>query len=234
MITFYYNPISPNARRVWLTLLEKGIPFQPVIMKLDGDQFQPEFQEINPFHHIPVLVDNGFRVVESLAIMDYLESTYPDPSLLPTNSKDLATVRMVQLLTSNELFSEMVVLIYESEVSPLAAQARQKIAKVLDVFSELLGDRPYFGSDQLTLADIVAGTAVPLLPSLGVDLAPYALLDAWMQRVLDRPAWQTACLSPEQIDQFKRRVKVLVKLRRRQLSQGSQERKGDRVSVAQV
>ena len=37
MLTFYYNPLSPNARRVWLTLLEKNLPFESVILKLDGD-----------------------------------------------------------------------------------------------------------------------------------------------------------------------------------------------------
>ncbi len=55
MLKFYYNPFSPNARRVWLTLLEKEIPFESVLVKLDGDQFQPEFVTINPFHNIPLL-----------------------------------------------------------------------------------------------------------------------------------------------------------------------------------
>lgn len=48
MLTFYYNPLSPNVRRVWLTLLEKGVTFDTVLVKLDGDQLQPEFLEINP------------------------------------------------------------------------------------------------------------------------------------------------------------------------------------------
>ena len=38
MLTFYYNPLSPNARRVWLTLLEKGIQFESVLLNLNGDQ----------------------------------------------------------------------------------------------------------------------------------------------------------------------------------------------------
>ena len=43
MLKFYYNPVSPNVRRVWLTLLEKEIPFETVLVKLDGDQLQPDF-----------------------------------------------------------------------------------------------------------------------------------------------------------------------------------------------
>lgn len=218
MLTFYYNPLSPNARRVWLTLLEKQIPFEPVVLKLDGDQLQPEFLEINPFHHIPVLVDNGFRLVESLAILDYLETKYPQPALLPTQAQDLATVRMVQLLTANELFPQMVSLIYESEDSQQFAQAKQQVDKVLNFLTELLSDRPYFGSQQLTLADIVAGTAIPLLPQLGVPLEIYPQLNAWCSRLMEREAWRKTQLSPEDFEAFKRRVRVLVKLRRRALS----------------
>ncbi len=231
MLTLYYNPRSPNARRVWLTLLEKNIPFEPIILKLDGDQTNPEFLQINPFHHIPVLVDDGFRVIESLAIMDYLEAKYPDPPLLPKDPKDLATVRMVQLITANELFSEIITLIYESADSPQFETAIQRTKTGLNVFAELLGDRPYFGNHSLTLGDIVAGTALPLLPHLGVSLDSHPTLHHWLQRVMERPVWQTAALSDTEVEEFKRRVKVLVKLRRRQWTQKSQQQKDANVSA---
>lgn len=103
MLKLYHTAISANSRRVWIALLEKEIPFELVSLKLDGDQFQPEFLAINPFHHIPVLVDDDFRLIESLAILDYLEAKYPTPAMLPTDAQDLATVRMVEMVTNNEL-----------------------------------------------------------------------------------------------------------------------------------
>lgn len=103
MIQLYHTPISFNSRRVWVMLLEKQIPFKTIEVNLDGEQFQPEFLTLNPFHHIPVLVDDGFTVIESLAILDYLEAKYPEPALLPKNPEQLATVRMIQLVTANEL-----------------------------------------------------------------------------------------------------------------------------------
>lgn len=220
MLTFYYNPFSPNVRRVWLTLLEKGVTFETVLVKLDGDQLQPEFLEINPFHHIPVLVDDGFRLVESLAILDYLEAKYPTPALLPTEPEALATVRMVQMVTANELFPKVVSLIYESEDSPQFVQAKQHIDKVLQFFTEALGDSPYFGNNQLTLGDIVAGSAVPLLPKLGINLSNYPKIDDWCGRLIQREAWRKTELSAEDFEKFKQRVKVLVKLRMRELSRG--------------
>ena len=72
MLKLYHVPISANSRRVWITLLEKRITFEQVLLKLDGEQLQPEFLEMNPFHHIPVLEDDGFVIIESLAILDYL------------------------------------------------------------------------------------------------------------------------------------------------------------------
>ncbi|MBD2414839.1 glutathione S-transferase [Nostoc calcicola FACHB-389] len=221
MLKFYYNPISPNARRVWLTLLEKEIPFESVLVKLDGDQFQPEFVTINPFHHIPVVVDDGFRVVESLAIMDYLEAKYPTPAMLPSEPQALATVRMVQLVTGNELFPQIISLIYESEDSAQAARAKQHIDKVLQFLTQMLGvgvarrrHRSFFGSEQLTLADIVAGIGVLSLPNLGINLSNYTKLYEWSERLMQRPAWQKTKLSAEEFELFKERVRALVKFRR--------------------
>lgn len=215
MLQFYYSPRSPVARRVWLTLLEKNIEFEPVLLSLDGEQFQPEFLAINPFNHIPVVVDDGFRVVESLAILDYLETKYPTPALLPTEAKALATVRMVQMVIANELFSKVISLVYESEGSPQFVQAKQHVYKVLEFLTVLLGDSPYFGSEQLTLADIFAGSAIPLLPKLGVSLSNYPKLDDWFRRLMERDAWRKTELSAEDFEKFKR---VLVKLRKRKQS----------------
>ncbi len=62
MLKLYHQPLSFNSRRVWIALLEKKLQFELVELKLDGDQFSPDFIALNPFHHIPVLVDDGFRV----------------------------------------------------------------------------------------------------------------------------------------------------------------------------
>ncbi|MBD2451894.1 glutathione S-transferase family protein [Nostoc sp. FACHB-152] len=217
MLQFYYNPISPNARRVWLTLLEKGIAFEPILMNLDGDQLQENFLTVNPFHHIPVVVDDGLRIVESLAIMDYLEAKYPQPTMLPSKPQALAKVRMVQHITANELFPKIIALIYESADSPQFIKAIQHIDKVLQFFTEILDNSLYFGSEELTLADIVAGTAVLYLPNLGVSLSAYLKIYEWSERLMQRPVWQKTKISPEDFEQFKRRVRVLVKMHRREL-----------------
>ncbi|MDY7015684.1 MAG: glutathione S-transferase family protein, partial [Cyanobacteriota bacterium] len=94
MLKLYHHPLSPNSRRVWIALIEKQLPFELIALKLDGDQFAPEFLKINPFHHIPALVDGDFSIVESQAILDYLEAKYPIPPLRPNDPQSVGIVQM--------------------------------------------------------------------------------------------------------------------------------------------
>ncbi|WP_228016362.1 glutathione S-transferase family protein [Leptolyngbya ectocarpi] len=48
MLKFYYNPVSVNARCVWVALLEKQISFESILVNLDGDQLNNNFTAINP------------------------------------------------------------------------------------------------------------------------------------------------------------------------------------------
>jgi len=208
MLTLYHDPISPNSRRVWITLILKGLEFELVELKLNGEQFKPDFLAINPFHHIPALVDDGFNIVESLAILDYLEAKYPTPSMLPKDAKDLAIVRMVQLVTANELLPGIAPLFPQMLGFPggdpeKIEQAHQKVATVLKFFENLLGDRPYFGSENITLADVVAGTVIPWLSRGGVSLSDYPKLSAWCDRLIANPAWQATEATPEAIENIK-------------------------------
>ena len=212
MLKLYHMPISPNSRRVWITLLEKELEFELVEMKLEGEQFQPEYLALNPFHHIPVLVDDGFNIVESLAILDYLEAKYPTPAMLPTDAKDLAVVRMVQLVTVNELLPTLMVLTplilgFPGGNPEKIEEAKQKASTVLKFFENLLGDRAFFGSQNLTLAEVVAGTIVPWLLREGVLLSEdYPKVSAWCDRLMARPAWQATEVTPEVIEAFKSRM----------------------------
>lgn len=215
MLRLYYNPLSPNARRVWLTLLEKNISFEETILKLDGDQLTAEFSQINPFHHIPVLVDGDLKIVESLAIMDYLERKYPTPALLPQEAQDLAIVRMTQLVVANELMPSTAMWISEEEDSLDRNKYREKITNVLHFLTELLANKTYFGSDRLTLGDIVAGNVISLLPRFGFPLSPFPEIEAWEKRLWEREVWQKTRSSDRDLENFRRRLRVLIRMRRK-------------------
>jgi glutathione S-transferase len=191
----YHTPISFNSRRVWVALIEKNLDFELAEIHLDGDHLEPEFVAMNPFHHIPVLVDDGFTVVESLAILDYLEAKYPEPAMLPKDPKDLAIVKMVELITVNELIPQIYPLSSEkmgrgTPQPQEIAKAKEKIDTVLTFFEGLLDDRPFFASNNVTFADCVAGTFMPLLPLVDVSIDGYPKIHAWCDRLMSRPSWQ--------------------------------------------
>lgn len=218
MMKFYYSRLSINARRVWVTLLEKKIEFEPILLKLNGDQFQPEFLKLNPFHHIPVLVDEDLKIFESLAILDYLEAKYPHPAFMPKSAPDIAKVRMIELLTVNELPPASIVLMKEMlDVAVEESQverATQTMNTALQYFEDNLGtDRPYFVGSNLTYADIVAGTAVAAIPNLGISLNPYTKLSKWLESLQQRSSWQQTAVSPEDLEKSKAIMKAILQKR---------------------
>lgn len=219
MLKLYYAHPSAYARPVWLALLEKQLPFELIPVDLSGEQFEPEFLALNPFSHVPVLVDGDFRVIESLAILDYLEARYPDLPLLPSDAIALARVRMVQLVTLNELLPAVFKLLVHDENSAELEYAQLRAINTLSFLENLLGDSPYFASEQLTLAEIVAGTLVYRMPDLGIALTDYPRLNVWSERLLSRPTWRQIELNSEEWSNFKRRMRVIPKIwerRRRQ------------------
>ena len=191
----YHTPISANSSRVRVAILEKNLDFELVEIHLDGDHLEPEFVAMNPFHRVPVLIDGDFTVVESLAILDYLEAKYPEPAMLPKDPKDLAVVRMVQLVTVNELGPALYPLSSERMgwgiPEPQAIEkAKEKVDSVLTFFEGLLDDHPFFGSNHVTLADCVVVTIVPLLSWVDVSIDGYPKIQAWCDRLISRPSWQ--------------------------------------------
>ena len=217
MLKFYYSRLSINARRVWVTLLEKQIEFEPILLKLNGDQFQPDFLQLNPFHHIPVIVDRDLKIFESLAILDYLEAKYPDPVFMPSSPEDIAKVRTIELVTVNELPPPSIVLMKEMLDVPVEPakieRAKQTMTTALQYFEDNLAeDRAYF-LEKFSYADIVAGTAVAAIPNLGISLEPYPQVTRWVENLNQRSSWQQTAPSTEELERSKAVMKAILQRR---------------------
>lgn len=201
MLKLYSAPLSSNARRVWIALLEKQLAFDLIQMQLDGDQFTAEFTALNPMQRVPVLVDDGVTVIESLAILDYLEAKYPSPPLLPTDPVAIAQVRMAEILTITEIQPATLPLLKRlvglDVPSATFDHAKDRITRGLQVLERCLTTGPYFAGDGFTLGDIVAGTIIPGLPMFGIELQPYPNVLAWCDRLAQRPSWQQTAPAPD-------------------------------------
>ena len=96
---------SSAAFRVRIALNLKGIAYQPQFVHLPkGAHRAPDYAEVNPQALVPTLVtDDGFRLAQSLAIIEFLEETHPKPALLPGEPKARARVRSLADLVACEI-----------------------------------------------------------------------------------------------------------------------------------
>jgi maleylacetoacetate isomerase len=96
MITLYDFGNSGAAYRARIALNLKGLDYNQIpvhLTKDGGQQFNDDYTELNPQNFVPTLVDGDIQLVQSMAIMEFLEEVYPNPSILPGNVNDRAQVR---------------------------------------------------------------------------------------------------------------------------------------------
>jgi glutathione S-transferase len=166
--------ISNYHNKVRIALLEKGIEH------VDDSSCKPSQDEAflarSPMGKVPfVELDDGRRLAESEAILEYLEEAYPQKPLLPKDPWERAKVR--ELITFMELHMELVARrLYPSVFagktpSDETKQAVEKgLAKGIRAFGGLAKFNPYIAGKELTLADCAAFVHLPLI-SLATKLA---------------------------------------------------------------
>ena len=89
---------SSASYRVRIALNLKGVPYDSVAVNLaEGAQKQDEYRARNPQGFVPMLEMNGQRITQSLAIIDYLDSAFPQPKLVPAEASDRAHVLALAL-----------------------------------------------------------------------------------------------------------------------------------------
>lgn len=100
---------SQAAYRVRIALHLKGLDYQPhVINLLKGEQFSEAYRKINPESVVPTLLDGDKKLVQSLAILEYLEETHSNPPILPSGAADRAHARAIGQVVAMEAHTLLV------------------------------------------------------------------------------------------------------------------------------
>ncbi|MFN0303575.1 MAG: maleylacetoacetate isomerase [Burkholderiales bacterium] len=102
---------SQATFRVRVAMNIKGIPptDDEALDLAKGEQFNDAYRKINPLAVVPTLItDNGSALTQSMAIMEYLEETHPNPPLLPRDPLDRARVRALAMVPIAEIHPLMV------------------------------------------------------------------------------------------------------------------------------
>lgn len=163
-IDFYHGHGSPFSWRVWLALEAKGIAYNLKVLSFQNeDTRKPEFKAISPRGHVPTIVDDGYALWESLAILEYLDERFASGvKLYPGDAAGRARVRRLVMETESYAYNEGVSpivdeLFWSGDKGPdmeRVATAKEKLAKELDYLAgELKGK--FLAGDAPCAADFV-------------------------------------------------------------------------------
>jgi maleylacetoacetate isomerase/maleylpyruvate isomerase len=172
--------------RVRIALNLKGIVPDEVIdvNLMKGEQRAESFRKVNPMMAIPALVENdGTVIYESLAIMEYLDETHPNPPLLPRDPQGRARVRGIAQIVACDSHPLIVprvreylaheFMIDEAGVTRWAQHWHRAALTALEVHLQDKTTGRYCHGDAVTIADICIASQFAGANFFKVDLAPF-------------------------------------------------------------
>jgi glutathione S-transferase len=196
----YYHPLSTFSRRVRIQLREKGREVDEIVVDMGKREHKgAAYRELNPYARVPTLVERGrdgrsdFVLYESSAIMEYLESLFPTPALVPSDTRGRALVTMHIKLCDLQFAVHTDALIFPRRFLPrerwdLPAQQRaiDAIAKHLALLEQQLSGKQYLVAEAYSLAEVAYTPFVAFLPLL--ELTPPPHVADWIERISNRPS----------------------------------------------
>lgn len=206
MLKLYSYFRSSAAFRVRIALALKGLPFEYVpvhLLKDGGQQLSEQYRALNANALVPTLLDDDHALSQSMAIIEYLDETHPEPALLPGSALDRAYVRAVAQSIACEIhpLNNLRVLKYLKHTLGVSEEAkdawyRHWIEIGFDGLEATLtregkAGRFCFG-DTPTLADLCLVPQVFNAQRFQVDLEPYPTIVRIFDACMELPAFQQA------------------------------------------
>jgi maleylacetoacetate isomerase len=175
---------SSAAYRARIALNLKGLDYETVGIHLTKDggwQFAPEYRAVNPQKRVPALELSGGEVLlQSLAIIDYLDEVYPDPPLVPADALARAQVRAVAQIIACDIhpLNNLAVLNYlrhklGQDQAAVQAWYAHWILQGFEAVEALIKPGPYAFGSHVTVADICLAPQVANARRLNVPLGDF-------------------------------------------------------------
>lgn len=173
-----------------IVLRELGLPFEavPVDLKTHKLADGTDFYTINPKGYVPVLeLDDGQRLTEIAAILQYLGDLEADAGLLPA-AGTMTRYRVIEWLTfiSSELHKGFSPLWNQAIPDPVKQIFRDRLFKRFTFLDQHLAGKSYLMGEQYTVADAYAYTILSWKDALKLDISPWTNLEAYLRRIAAR------------------------------------------------
>lgn len=200
----FYTAATPNGYKVAIMLEEAGIPYTPHFLNLAAnDQKTPQFLAINPNGRIPAIVDDGFPIFESGAILIHLAEK--SGKFLPADPRARSVAiqwLMLQMGGLGPMMGQLNVFSrYFPEHIPAAIDRyRRESYRLFGVLETRLGQAPWLAGDAYSIADMASWPWVAIHAWPGLSLDDYPRLTEWHDRIRARPAVERALQVPPRGD----------------------------------
>lgn len=205
-LTLYSYWRSSAAYRVRIGLNLKGLAYEtrPVHLVRDGgEQHADDYRALNPQALVPMLVDGERRITQSLAILEYLDETFPKPALLPADTRGRARVRSLAMLVACDIhpLNNLRVLQYLKRENGLEQPAidawmlhwmREGFAAMEAMLADAPGTGTFCHGETPTIADCCLVPQLYNARRFALDLSPYPTLVRIEADCLALPAFDAA------------------------------------------
>lgn len=199
MLTIYHLETSRSERVVWL-MEELGLAYTLQVFPREPTGAAPEaLRAIHPLGKAPVIRDGDTVLAESGAIVDYIVHRHGGGRLAvrpdaPSYARYLYWLHFAEAsLMSLLLIALVLSRVAEARASPVTARIGERMKQMLNFVDSALGDGPWFAGAEFTAADVMMVFPFTTMRHfLAYDLAPYAAIGAYLQRIEARPAYRRA------------------------------------------